>query len=272
MGQRGSVTGEPQLPLAGAGRGAVCCPQEAGAVSPLCRYLCLLCSEFPMCRAALALCDRAGASKRESTPFPNLRSLCVRGPHCTLVLGWTLRLSPCPAASGGCTGSLLLLGHPSSRALPCILSLVPRDESLGCKTSSAPLCWLVFPMNCLECGDALQEGSAQPRGLPLEKVHLPMIHLPSCGPVSGACVLDGLGLWFSPCVFSAAAEGPFPWRAWEDVYSRRWVDEWPRDPALGPTSRAVTFPTQQPALGGNGRTRVCFGTQGSLGCLWHMGR
>lgn len=181
MGHRGSGAGEPQLPLAGAGWGAVCCPQEAGAVSPLCHYLGLSHSEFPMRRAALAPCDRAGASQGESAPFPNLGAFCMCGPHCTLVLGWTLRLSPCPAASGGCTGSLLLLGHPSSSALLRILSLLPRDKSLGCKTSSAPLHWLVSPHKPPGVGDAWQEDSAQPWGLPLEEVHLPMIHLPSCG-------------------------------------------------------------------------------------------
>lgn len=52
MGQRGSGAGEPQLPLTGVGRRAARCPQEAGAISPLGRYLSLSPSQFPMRRAA----------------------------------------------------------------------------------------------------------------------------------------------------------------------------------------------------------------------------
>lgn len=173
---------EPQFPLAGAERRAVCCPQEARAISPLGRYLSLA---LTVSHAQSSwLCEIGpGQARGKIPPFPSLGALCLHGlpPAWTWVLDWTLRLSPCPEASRGCTGSVLLLGHPSGSALLHILSLVPRDESLGCKPPSAPCVGSCPPISILGCSDVWQEGCAQPRSLPLEKINLPVIHLPSCG-------------------------------------------------------------------------------------------
>lgn len=137
MGQRGSGASKLQLSVVGAGRRAPCCPQEARAISPLGRYLSLALTVSHVqnnWQCAIGL----GQARGKIAHFPAW-GLCVCvDPLCTLVLGWTLRLFLCLEASGDCKGSVLVLGHPSDSALPHILSLVLRDESLGCKTPSAP--------------------------------------------------------------------------------------------------------------------------------------
>lgn len=197
---------------------------------------------------------------------------------CTWVLGWTLRLSPCPEASGGCTGSVLLLGHSSGSALLHAMSLVPRDESLGCKTPSAPPCWLVAPskhpgvQRCPAGG--LRPAPVSPRGedsSPSDSSSLVW----ELGPVWVAYVPVWLWLWFALCVFSAAAEAPFPSLAPGGCLFRKagWVSDGGTQ-RWGRTSDSFTFPavTTRPwweqespgSISGtrSGQPRAVPGTQG----------
>lgn len=90
------------------------------------------------------LCAIGPGQARGKIPHFPAWGLCV-DPPCTQVLGWTLLLSPCLEASGGCTGSVLFSGLASGSALLHILSSVPRDESWGCKTPSSP-CFGSWPL------------------------------------------------------------------------------------------------------------------------------
>lgn len=137
-------------------------------------------------------CDRARANQGKIPHFPPWGALCAHGsPPCLCVRLFPALFTALLGASGG---SVFVLGHPSGSAPPHILSLVSRDESLGCNTPSMPCVGLCPPLGIPECSDARG-------GLLQEKIHLPMIHRPSCGSWTHfASTCSCLGGFFFPCL------------------------------------------------------------------------
>lgn len=86
--------------------------------------------------------------------------------------------SPCARKQLEPARPLLLWSIPLAWLYPALL---PRDESWGYKTASAPPSCVLPPISTPGCDDALWEGCAWSWGFPLDKINLLVIHLPVCG-------------------------------------------------------------------------------------------
>ena len=136
-------------------------------------------------------------------------------------------------------------GIPLAQLCPTFCPWCPGMSSRSVKPLLPCRIGLCHPISILGCGDAPWEGCAWPQGLPLEKIHLPMIHLPSCGTWTRfgsmcSCLVVALVLFV--CFFCSSRISLPLVGARRMFISEDGLGERPRHPALGPNLQLFYFP------------------------------